>query len=80
MIEQIDAKDAPGVLQTRGHLPVLAAGCGVAAGVVVHGDQPGGACRDRFAEDLTGVHDGGVQTADGDVHTLYDAVFSVQQH
>ena len=69
----------PASQQAAGHLDVLGARLGVAAGVIVGADDRGRGRAHRGSEDLAGVHQRGRQRADADQLHAAQGVLAVQQ-
>jgi len=73
MVEQFDAQQHAGLLETPGDADILRARRELAAGVVVRDDDARGAVRDGVGEDLPGVDERLVEGTDGD-DALFDKV------
>src|SRR5947209_11650529 len=78
MVEQLDLQQLARLNQSAGHLDILRAGLGCAAGVVVRDDDRGALEQDRQLEDFTGPDDRRVQTALVEAMQALYLVFGIQ--
>ena len=79
MVEDVDAQELTGLHHLAGHVHVVAAGRGVAGGVVVHDDEGRTALADSLAEELAYPHQGGVDVALVDLGHGQHLVLGVQE-
>lgn len=79
VVQKADAKQLGGLLDAVRELIIRAAGCGVAAGVVVGQDEAVGIIDDGGPEDVPGVGNGFIDGAGGYFHGFDQAAFGVHQ-
>src|SRR3990170_5056735 len=80
MVHHRNPHDSPRGAEPAGDFPVLRAGGGVSARMVVHEDDRRRALRDGDGEDLPGVDQAAVQDPHRDAHVAQYTVLDVQQN